>query len=112
MTRDESLRLHGILDAVAAIRTYLARGELSDDLVFDAVCMRFVEIGEAVKDLPSHLRDSEPDLPWSTITGLRDRLAHRYFDTSREVIAATAGQDLSDLEAAATRMLDRLQVPD
>lgn len=105
MTRDESLRLHDIIDAIAAIRSHTARGDLDDDLVFDAICMRLVQIGEAVKDLPEPLRALEPTMPWSTIAGLRDRLAHRYFDTSREIIAATVGGDLDELETAVRRMM-------
>ena len=31
---------------------------------------------------------------------MRDRLAHRYFDTSHAVLAATVSEDLPDLEAA------------
>ncbi|KNX39049.1 HepT-like ribonuclease domain-containing protein [Luteipulveratus halotolerans] len=108
MTRDESLRLLDIISAIAAIRSHVERGDLDDDLVFGAICMRLVQIGEAVKDLPASLRDGEPDMPWSTIAGLRDRLAHRSFDTSREIIAATVGSDLDELEAAVRRMLKRV----
>jgi len=35
---------------------------------------------------------------------MRDRLAHRYFDTSHAVLAATVSEDLPDLEAAVLRL--------
>jgi hypothetical protein len=37
-------RLRDIIDAIGAIRQHLARGELSDALIYDAVRMRLVEI--------------------------------------------------------------------
>ena len=53
MTRHDRQRLEDILAAIDAIRTHLTRGDLSDSLVFDAVRVRLIEIGEAVKYLKS-----------------------------------------------------------
>ncbi|MDA8071716.1 MAG: DUF86 domain-containing protein [Actinomycetota bacterium] len=55
---------------------------MSDGLVFDAVRVRLIEIGEALEAIPVELLASEPALPWAQIAGMRDRLAHRYFDIS------------------------------
>jgi len=49
VTRREQQRLADITVAIAAIRQHLARGGLSDGLVFDAVRVRLTETGEAVK---------------------------------------------------------------
>ena len=89
-----------------AIRAHLTRGELSDSLVFDAVRVRLIEIGEAVKALPADLLANEPDLPWAQIAGMRDRLAHRYFDTSHAIVAATVEHDVPELERATRSLLD------
>ncbi|MGH9135624.1 MAG: HepT-like ribonuclease domain-containing protein [Acidimicrobiales bacterium] len=107
MTRRDDQRLADIEAAVTAIREHVGRGDLDDGLVFDAVRMRLIEIGEAVKDLPSSLLDSERDLPWSEIAGMRDRLAHRYFDTSHAIVTATVAEDLPDLERAVARLRAR-----
>jgi hypothetical protein len=42
----ERQRLADIEAAIDAIRSHLRRGDLSDGLVFDAVRIRLVEIGE------------------------------------------------------------------
>ena len=55
MSRRDRQRLDDILAAINAIRAYLVRGHLSDGLVFDAVRVRLIEIGEAVKALPADL---------------------------------------------------------
>ncbi len=94
--------------ATDAIRAHLERGDLQDGLVFDAVRVRLIEIGEAVKALPAALLASEPALPWAQIAGLRDRLAHRYFDTSRAILAATVSDELPELEIAVRRLLQML----
>ena len=101
-------RLADIVEAITAIRSYLSRGDVSDGLVFDAVRLRLIEIGEAVKLLDSKLVASEPDVKWSDAAGMRDWLAHHYFDTSRAVVEATVMEDLPPLEAAVLRLQARL----
>ena len=109
MTRRDLERLADIRDAVAAIRSHVARGDLSDGLIFDAVRVRLIEIGEAIKSLPSELLETQPDLPWDDIAGMRDRLAHRYFDTEHSIIASTVKHDLEPLESAVIRLQTRLR---
>ena len=100
MSRRDRQRLDDIQAALAAIDDHLARGELSDGLVYDAVRVRLIEIGEAVKGLSADLLATEPDLPWAQIAGMRDRLAHRYFDTSHAIVEGTVDHDLPVLAAA------------
>jgi uncharacterized protein with HEPN domain len=81
-------------------RSHLQRGTLADGLVFDAVRIRLLKIGEAVKALPSELLDTQPGIPWRQIAGMRDHLAHRYFDTAHAILQATIDDDLPELERA------------
>jgi len=53
VTYRDRQRLADIQVAIDAIRSHLQRGDLSDELVFDAVRIRLLEIGEAVKALPA-----------------------------------------------------------
>ena len=62
-------RLSDIQAAIDAIRSHLQRGALTDGLVFGAVRIRLLEIGEAVKALPAELLDTQPTIPWSQIAG-------------------------------------------
>jgi uncharacterized protein with HEPN domain len=100
VTYRERQRLADIQAAIDAVRSHLQRGDLSDGPVFDAVRIRLVEIGEAVKALPAEMLSSQPDIPWSQIARMRDRLAHRYFDTDHLVLQATVDNDLPELERA------------
>lgn len=77
----------------------MARGDLDDGLIFDAVRVRVIEIGEAVKHLDKNLLVLEPAVPWSEIARIRDRLAHRYFDTTHVIES-----ELHPLEQAVARI--------
>ncbi len=100
MTYRDRQRLADIQAAIDAIRSHLQRGGLSDGLVFDAVRIRLLEIGEAVKALPAELLDTQPGIPWRQIARMRDHLAHRYFDTAHAILQATVDDDLPELERA------------
>lgn len=108
MTRYPRQRLDDIEAAMEAIREHLTRGDLTDGLVFDAVRVRLIEIGEAVKDLPPELLEHEPEIPWNEIAGMRDRLAHRYFDTSHVILQGTVTSDLPELRVAITHLRELL----
>ena len=105
MSRHDRQRLEDISAAISAIAAH-QRGDLSDGLVFDAVRVRLIEIGEAVRALPEDLLTSEDQIPWSDIARLRDLLAHRYFDTLHSILQATVDHDLPALNAAILRLLN------
>ena len=99
MSYRERQRLADIQAAIDAIRSHLQRGDLRR-LVFDAVRIRLLEIGEAVKALPDDLLATQPSIPWRQIARMRDHLAHRYFDTAHAILQATVNEDLPHLERA------------
>lgn len=104
MTDRVHQRLADIAEAINAIADHLTRGDLSDGLIFDAVRIRLLEIGEAVKALPAAVTEAEPGIPWTQIARMRDHLAHRYFDTNHAIVQATVDHDLPELDAAVTRL--------
>lgn len=105
MSRRDAERLADILEAIEAIRSHLQRGEVSDGLVYDAVRVRLIEIGEAVKAVPAEVVATEPATPWRDIAAMRDQLAHRYFDTTHSIVQNTVENDLRPLEQAVLRLL-------
>jgi uncharacterized protein with HEPN domain len=107
VSRRDQQRLQDIQAAIEKIGSHLQRGELSDRLIFDAVRVRLIEIGEAVKRLPPDLLATEPGIPWAEVAGTRDRLAHRYFDTSHAIVQATVNHDLDELAQAVARLMAR-----
>jgi uncharacterized protein with HEPN domain len=112
MTYRERQRLADIQAAIDAIHSHLQRGDLSDGLVFDAIRIRLLEIGEAVKALPAEMLSSQPSIPWSQIARMRDHLAHRYFDTNHAVLQATVDNDLPELKRAVQALAATLPTED
>jgi uncharacterized protein with HEPN domain len=110
--RDDGQRLDDVLAAASAISSHMRRGTLADGLVFDAVRVRLIEIGEAVKDIGPDLLANEPAVPWQDVAGMRDHLAHRYFDTDHAIVAATVEHDLPPLVAAVQRLRQEVRPPD
>ena len=55
-------------------------------LIRDAVIRNLEVIGEAVKNIPKTVKDKYPQIEWREIAGLRDILAHRYFEVDLEII--------------------------
>ncbi len=108
MSRSDRDRLLDVLEAGSPIVVHLQRGPLSDGLVFGAVRVRLIEIGEAVKDVPAELLSQQPSIPWRQVAAMRDQLAHRYFDTSHAIVEQTVGSDLAELMAASRALLSAL----
>lgn len=102
--REDAQRLDDVLAAALAIDSHLERGTLADGLVFDAIRVRLIEVGEAVKDIDPELLANEPDIPWQDVARMRDYLAHRYFDTDHAIVTATVEHDLPPLIAAVERL--------
>ncbi len=105
LTYREQQRLADIQAAIDAIRSHLQRGDLSDGLVFDAVRIRLLEIGEAVKALPAEVLSSQPAIPWAQIARMRDHLAHP--DEARRVYYERTDSPLWKIIQAAADVLER-----
>ena len=66
MSRRDNERLADIVASADAIAAHLRRGGLDAGLVFDAVRIRLIEIGEAVKDIDPALLAREPAICGAT----------------------------------------------
>ena len=108
MSRSDRDRLDDITNAIVAIRAHLEHGPISVEIVMDAVAMRLLEIGEAVKGLSSELAATEPEVDWSGAAGMRDFLAHHYFATRPDIIQLTLDKRLPALDEAVSRMREKL----
>jgi uncharacterized protein with HEPN domain len=108
-------RLHHMVEAAEAIIGYTQQGREvfeSDSAVTDAILYQIVVLGEAAKAALAADPTLESDLPeveWSPITRMRDRVAHHYWATDREVVWATATIAVPELREALLRAIERLR---
>lgn len=105
MSLSEQARLTDIVAACDAIASHVASDGHDEQIVIDAIRMRLIEIGEAVKELSVPLREREPIIPWADVARMRDLVAHRYFDTTHSIVMTTARSDVPELRLAALRLL-------
>lgn len=94
--------LHDILESIDLIESFIST--IDEDSFYsnvekqDAVLRRLEIIGEAVKQLPDRIRDSNSIIPWRQIAGIRDMIIHEYFGITLEMIWVVVTEDLPELK--------------
>lgn len=78
-------------------------------LKLDAVCMNLIAIGEAVKELDKvthrELLPKYPQVYWSGVMRMRDKIAHHYFEVDADVVYNTIVEDIPILKKTIQQML-------
>ena len=78
-----------------------------------ASCMLIEAIGEGVHQIDDLtdgiLFPERPEIPWEDVIGIRNHIAHGYFDIDGEVVFNVIKQDLDPLLEAVVFFLDTLQ---
>ncbi len=109
--RREPERLRDILEAIAKIEEYAARGREAfdaDQLIQTWIVHHIAIIGEAARALPAEFRARFPEVPWRDIVGMRTILVHHYFDIDAEAVWAVVERDLPDLRHNVRAILEQL----
>ena len=90
MPRDFEVYLEDIREAIVKVRAYTAgltrESFAQDDMRIDAVIRNLEIIGEAAKMVPESIRTRFPLVESKKIAGLRDILAHHYFEVDLDII--------------------------
>ena len=77
-----------------------------------ASCMLIEAIGEGIKQIDhitkGALLPERPEIPWADVMGMRNHIAHGYFDIDGDLIFTTIKNDLDALQEAITYFLDNL----
>jgi len=90
--------LEDIQTAMLRISEYLHgysfEGFKMDYRTVDAVIRNFEIIGEASKNLPEHIKEKYPAVPWEEMYLMRKKISHEYFGVDYEIIWDIANHDL------------------
>ena len=70
---------------------------LLDSKTQDAVIRNLEVIGEATKNLSEDTRREFPDIPWTSMAGVRDRLIHHYFGVNLDVVWHIVAAELAEV---------------
>ena len=111
--RTHADHLEDILDAAEKARAFTSsmsyEAFLEDDKTVFAVIRALEVIGEATKRLPDNLRDRHPQIPWSTIAGMWDKLTHDYVNVNERIVWRTVQEQLPDVQRRLRILVKELQ---
>lgn len=101
MQKDDSVRLRHMLDAAREAVSFArnkSRKSLDHDRKLALALVKSIEIvGEAASKISKERREELPQIPWSSIINMRNRLIHAYSDIDLNVLWKTVIEDLPPL---------------
>ena len=104
MRKDDEIRLRHMQDAAKealAFSCNRSRSDLDHDRMLAHSLVRCLEIvGEAASQVSKETQRQLPDIPWSSMVAMRNRLIHAYFDIDLDRVWDTVIDDLPPLIAA------------
>ncbi len=117
---DHEIVMDSLLKIRKAIETILERASVVTDpnellcspggmMRLDAICMNLIALGEAVKGLEKlthgQLLPRYPEVYWSGVMRMRDKIAHHYFEIDTDVVFLTVQQDVPKMKEVIERMI-------
>ena len=76
-----------------------------------ASCMLIEAIGETIRQIDkitdSKLLQERPEIPWKDVVGIRNHIAHGYFDIDGDIVFDVVKNNLDALSDAITYFLDK-----
>lgn len=117
---DKELALDSLSNIESALEMIIERAAVAttpDDFLLspdgmlrlDAICMNLIALGEAVKGLDKitkgELLPGYPEIYWSGVMKMRDKIAHHYFEMDAEVVFKTLKEDIPMMLPVVQRMI-------
>lgn len=101
-----------MVEAIRLIQSYvdgISREEFfADKKTQQAVVMNILILGEAATQVGNEYpewADQHPEVPWRSMRGMRNRLAHGYFDINLDVVWDTVCISLPELQEKLVEVL-------
>jgi uncharacterized protein with HEPN domain len=99
--RDDRDFLNDMITACRSIIRFAERMTLdeylTDEKTRHAEMRGYEDLGEAVRHLPEPLKLANPDIPWTTMAAVRNRVVHGYFGIDDSILFITIDQELKSL---------------
>lgn len=104
--------LRDILSEIEKLKNFTSSGReefLRDPKTQYAVIHAIQIIGEAAKRISGELKDTQPDLPWKQISGMRDVVVHDYAGVKIDLVWDTVAESIPMLENVIRTMVKQLE---
>jgi len=106
-------RLLDILEAISRIREFTDGMDFArfsgDPRTMGAVAYNLLVIGECAAHLPPSMIEGHPEVPWQRIKGMRNVLAHAYYEADPNILWKTATTSLPELEQVIRKLSEDLR---
>jgi uncharacterized protein with HEPN domain len=106
---DPGVYLEEILDCISHIGKYVSGKTKedfeTDELLLDGVCMRLQQIGEMAAKIDENIRQQAPEIPWKSVIGFRNKVAHEYVYLEVDEIWLIIEKDLPKLKDSISGLL-------
>jgi uncharacterized protein with HEPN domain len=103
MLRDDFIRVRHMLDAAKEAISFVdnkTRDDLENNRMLALSIVKSIEIvGEAASKVTKGSREAHPEIPWTDIVAMRNRLIHAYFNIDLDRVWDTVTDDLPSLAA-------------
>jgi len=91
-----------LLESTSNIQTISELPKSADGILrLNGICMCFIIIGEEVKRIDRYTEKqflpNYPSIPWESVKGMRDRIAHGYFEIDIDVVFDALKNDIPPL---------------
>ena len=112
--------LYDIQSAIERIQERTKNIRSADDFLsssegmtlLDATCLLLIAVGESLKNLDKvtdgKLLPTYPSIPWKQVKGLRDIIAHHYFEVDPDAVFDIIKNDLDPLKKAIDFFMEQL----
>ncbi|OQB99202.1 MAG: hypothetical protein BWX80_03801 [Candidatus Hydrogenedentes bacterium ADurb.Bin101] len=94
-------RIQHMLEAAGQAMSFIEnrpRSHLNTDVQLRLALLRALEvIGEAANKVTLETREAHPEIPWSKVVGIRNRLIHAYFEVDLDIVWKTTAESLPEL---------------
>ena len=67
-------------------------------------------MGEAVSKIPGDIKETENQIPWQLIKGMRNRLIHEYFGTDLQLVWNVIKNELPSFRDELERIINSLKM--
>ncbi|EKE09917.1 MAG: hypothetical protein ACD_16C00100G0079 [uncultured bacterium] len=84
---------------------------LQSELIQDAVIRNIEIIGEASRNIDRHhpyFTADHPEVPWSDLYWMRNRVSHGYFSVDLELVWKTLEKDIPKLEEQIQKLYEKI----
>jgi len=113
MKRDYRVYLKDILQAFSNASQFLEglsyKEFIADRKTISAVVRELEIVGEAAKQIPISVRKKYPQIPWSDMAGMRDKLIHFYFGVDLEIVWETVKVRIPELKPLIEDVINSLE---